>query len=233
MNRNITNFIRYILDNFLPPIIRDNKFFMFPMFYIWFKGKNVSKLMEFKTYFHKLSKAEYSKLYNSLSIMSNDRGTDLNKESLATIIDDLKDSKDDTVIDVGCGRGMLLKFLQKNGFKNLHGCDILDQVDLGNIPYTQTSIESLSFSDKQFDVVICSHTLEHLPDLEIVINELKRIVRKKLIIVVPCQRYYHYTFDLHIHFFPEKSYLENAVNMENFICKKIKNDLLFIGSANE
>lgn len=45
MNRNLTNAIRFILDECIPPIIRDSKLFMYPLFYIWFKGKNIEKVM--------------------------------------------------------------------------------------------------------------------------------------------------------------------------------------------
>src|ERR1035438_10467524 len=48
MKREITNTVRYLIDNWLPPVIRDNKFFMYPVFYYWFKGKNIDKIMNFK-----------------------------------------------------------------------------------------------------------------------------------------------------------------------------------------
>jgi hypothetical protein len=50
MNRRLTNTIRFVMDELLPPIIRDNKYFMYPFFYIWYKGNNVKVHMEFKNF---------------------------------------------------------------------------------------------------------------------------------------------------------------------------------------
>ncbi|MFM2048604.1 MAG: hypothetical protein RI955_1152, partial [Bacteroidota bacterium] len=41
MNRSLTNTIRFILDECIPPLIRDSRWFMYPFFYIWYKGKKV------------------------------------------------------------------------------------------------------------------------------------------------------------------------------------------------
>jgi hypothetical protein len=48
---------------------------------------------------------------------------------------------------------------------------------------------------------VCSHTLEHIPDLWRAAAELRRVARR-VVVVVPRQRYYRYTFDYHLHFFP-------------------------------
>jgi hypothetical protein len=58
---------------------------------------------------------------------------------------------------------------------------------------------------------------------------LKRIARKQLVITVPCQRYYYYTLDLHIHFFPLKSMLINAMGIDNHTCVNQAGDLVYIG----
>ena len=96
------------------------------------------------------------------------------------------------------------------------------------------NIESLPFADKQFDIVTCSHTLEHVLDLPKAISELKRVARK-LIITVPKQRYYNYTFDLHIHFFPQISYLLKYINepTENITYKNIKGDWTVVVTLNK
>jgi len=88
------------------------------------------------------------------------------------------------------------------------------------------NIEALPFPDKAFDVVICSHTLEHVLDLPKAISELKRIAKTKLIITVPKQRYYLYTFDLHIHFFHQISYLLKYIDVDkaNVQYKSINGD---------
>ena len=72
------------------------------------------------------------------------------------------------------------------------------------IDFRAVNIEDLPFIDSAFDTVVCTHTLEHVLDIERAISELRRVAKKRLIIVVPKQRPYKYTFDLHIHFFPYK-----------------------------
>ncbi|MDR1758272.1 MAG: class I SAM-dependent methyltransferase [Bacteroidales bacterium] len=75
------------------------------------------------------------------------------------------------------------------------------------------NIENMPFEDNAFDVVICNHTLEHVLNIQKAVSELKRITRTKLIVTVPKQRYYHYTLDEHINFFPEVSYLLKALEI--------------------
>ena len=228
MNRNLTNVIRYFMDEWLPPVIRDNKYLMYPLFYIWYKGKHVEKRMEFKRVFHKLTREEYGAFYEMTDSLSHDRPTDLNQQSIEHIISQIP-SKDSKIIDIGCGRGYFLKILQERGYTNISGTDLFDELDLGSATYYKTDIEHMPFVDGEFEVVICSHTIEHVLDLDMAITELKRITKDRLIITVPRQKYYHYTFDLHIHFFPEESYLANAIKMKQYTCTNKNGDWTYVG----
>ena len=206
LSRKITNFIRAILDEGLPPFIRDNRILMYPLFYIWFKGKNVRRFMEFKSVFHNLSEEEFSKYYEDYDYIAV-RETDLSNNSIDFIIKSLGDNKQVSIADIGCGSGYVLKQISDHGFTNLLGVDLVARSNYENIPTTTGNIEALPFPDNHFDIVICSHTLEHVLDLPKAISELKRVAKHKLIVTVPRQRYYRYTFDLHIHFFPQISFL--------------------------
>ena len=233
MKRSLTNRIRFFMDECLPPIIRDNKYLMYPLFHIWYKGKNVRKMMEFKSEMHKIGEKEYEELYGEKHSLSHDRPTDLSHQSIQYIIAQLGADKNQKILDVGCGRGYFLDLLKKEGFTNLYGCDLIDYPKLEGVSYSKENIEKLTYEDHSFDVVIVSHTLEHIPDLDKAVSELKRITKNKIIVTVPCQRYYHYTFDLHIHFFPEESYVCNMMQMENYTCEKINGDWTFIGYNSE
>jgi ubiquinone/menaquinone biosynthesis C-methylase UbiE len=217
------------MDNFLPPVLRDNKYFMYPIFILWYKGKNVKKLMEFKSVFHSLSEEEfkhYYEIYDSLPV----RETDLMQKSIDFIFSHIGTDKCQNIIDVGCGNGYLLKLLKQNGYANLFGLDINTDFKDDIIRIYNGNICALPFADKQFDTVICNHTLEHVLDLPKAVSELKRIAKQKLIITVPCQRYYRYTFDLHVNFFPQESYVINSFSntyMEGG-CKKIQGDWSYI-----
>lgn len=225
LSRRITNFIRAILDECIPPFIRDNRFFMYPMFYIWFKGKNVKKMMEFKSVFHKLSEEEFAKYYQEYDYIA-DRPTDLSNESIKFIINSLGNNKECSIADIGCGYGYVLKQISDKGYTNLTGVDLVPKSNYEEISVIAGNIESLPFPDSHFDVVLCSHTLEHVLDLPKAISELKRITKHKLIITVPRQRYYRYTFDLHIHFFPQISFLLKHLNLpeSQVEYKSIKSD---------
>lgn len=228
MNKNITIVLRYILDELLPPFIRNSKFFMYPLFFLWYKGKNVSKLMDFKKTFHLLNEKEFEKYYEIHSAPQ--RITDISSAVGKFIFEKLNGDNPKKIIDVGCGNGYLLKGLQKKGFSNLTGFDIIERdFKAYDISFVKGNIESLPFQDKEFDVVICNQTLEHIINFDKAVSEIKRICKEKVIISVPCQKYYLYTFDLHINFFPIESYLINSLKFERYECIKFSGTWVFIG----
>lgn len=228
MTRNVTNLIRFFMDELMPPILRDNKYLMYPLFMIWYKGKNVNKLMEFKERFHELSDEEFTHYYEIYDSLPN-RETDLAKESVDFIFEELKGLENKSILEVGCGNGYLLKRLHERGFKNLTGADILPEVNHGDIKTVSANIESLPFQDGEYDVVICNHTLEHVINLDAAVNEVKRVAGYKLLVTVPCQRYNRYTFDLHTNFFPQKSYFMQAMKWPGARCEKRGGDWSFSG----
>ncbi len=227
MKRTVTNIIRYLMDECLPPIIRDNKYFMYPFYYYAYKGKDIKTAMNFKSLIYSLSEREYRDFYGNLNSISRNRKTDLNDASIKYIIDNLSNTAKN-LIDIGCGHGYFLKQLKDTDLK-LFGCDIAtidNSLDYYNI---KCNIEKLPFKDKQFDIVTCSHTLEHILNPEKAISELKRITKNQLIIIVPCQRYFYYTLDEHVNFFPIKEKLTSLIGINNNNCKKIWGDWVYIG----
>ena len=150
MGRRLTNIIRFFMDEFLPPIVRDNKYFMYPFFYIWYKGKNVKDHMEFKSLAYQWTQKEFEDFYNSLDSLAKDRATNISGPCLNFILDHL-DREADSILDVGCGNDY---FLNKAAGLNyeIHGSDILKKVDIKNGTYHVGNIEQLPFPDKQFDI---------------------------------------------------------------------------------
>jgi len=225
MGRKLTNAIRYCLDEMLPPFIRDNYYCMYPLFYIWYKGKNVKRFMNFKSVFHKLSEAEFEQYYKDYDSLPT-RETDLSTDTIKFIIHHLDTDKSMKILDVGCGSGYMLHQIQNQGYENLVGVDLVNHLKYPNIALQPANIEKLPFEDKSFDTVICSHTLEHVINIQQAIKELKRVAAKKLIITIPRQRYFKYTFDLHIHFFPQISYFLNLLEIDEskILYKNIEGD---------
>lgn len=216
------------MDTLLPPFLRDSKWFMYPMFHIWYKGKNVQKLMDFKQRFHELSEEEYAEYYRIHRPLTG-RGTDMSRECLQFVKDHVGEDKGQAIVDIGCGSGYMLNQLKEWGYTNLSGSDIIE-IDLGpDIDFKQGNIEHLPYPDNAFDTVICNHTIEHVLNPQKAISELKRITRKRLIITTPVQKFSKYTFDLHLNFFPIKSYLLHLIQIPDNKCVNNKGDWSFVG----
>jgi ubiquinone/menaquinone biosynthesis C-methylase UbiE len=108
-----------------------------------------------------------------------------------------------TILDAACGRGYLLqKILEANPNTKCVGVDISPSIRDVNIVCKKADITALPFADNSFDTVLCTHALEHIREPQKALAELIRVTRKRLIVVVPRQREYRYTVDLHVNFFP-------------------------------
>jgi ubiquinone/menaquinone biosynthesis C-methylase UbiE len=135
------------------------------------------------------------------------------------------------VLDVGCGRGFVANILSKK--YQVTASDIIIGKHLRTrypkVKFHKAAIEELLFPNASFDTVICTHTLEHVKDIKLAITELRRVAKKRLIIVVPKQRPYKYTFDLHLHFFPyASSFLHAIKSKKGNQCEVIDHDLFYI-----
>ena len=236
MNRSVTNAIRYVLDELLPPVLRDARWFMYPFFYIWYKRNpaQVKLMMDFKALAYDMTEEEFINAYRNLDCMARDRPTDLNNASINYMLTML-DPTATSLMDVGCGNGYWLnKVGEKHPQLKLTGCDLYDNVaTLKNADYVKGSIYELPFADNAFDIVTCHHTIEHLRELPDAINELKRVAKKQLIIVTPRQRYYFYTMDMHLNFYPIAAYLQQAILVKDNICKDMQGDWVYIGKLNK
>lgn len=228
MNRFVTNTIRFIIDECIPPVIRDSKLFMYPFFRIWFKGNNIKKYMTFKSDVFNYSEKEFADFYKNRNSIATKRLTDLSNISIKHMLQNF-DEKAENIIDIGCGSGYFLNKVKQNTSLKTLGCDIVNNLKYDDITFLHGNIENLPFEDKSFDIVTCHHTLEHVINLKQAISELKRVAKYQVIIVVPCQRYYYYTLDEHIWFFPYKELLEHYVDMEKHTCDKIWSDWVYFG----
>ena len=94
------------------------------------------------------------------------------------------------VLDVGCGRGVILGSLADRGFE-VHGVEISADAVAGADPRAKIRIAA-RLSDARFDAacfdeIVIWHVLEHLPDPRGTLAEARRILRPggKLIVAVP------------------------------------------------
>jgi SAM-dependent methyltransferase len=209
LSRNAAVAVQYILDEWLPPRLRDSKWFM----YLPMKLVLRDAAREFMTFKHGIftaSAAEYRALYERTNHIGSLQGeTDLNERCLAAILARVQGRE---VLEVGCGRGFLAGRLAAHN--DVTACDIVIGTGLRDrypdVTFREADIESLPFADGAFEVVVCTHTLEHVRNLAKAVAELRRVARDQLIIVVPRQRPYKYGFNLHTHFFPYRWSIESA-----------------------
>jgi SAM-dependent methyltransferase len=200
MRRETTNVIRAVLEEALPPMVRDSK----PMRWLFRRhwGDLVDDIERFRERIPFVTDREYREIYERMPRIQNE--TD-NSEACLERIDGAIHGE--TVLDVGCGTGFLLDHLKHaRPDLALTGVDFIIEEGTRtrhlDIRFEQANIEKLPFADRSFDTVICTHVLEHILEFRQALSELRRVARRRLIIVVPQEREYRFTFNPHLHFFP-------------------------------
>lgn len=230
LDRNITIGINWLLENLIPPVFRDCRTFM--KFVIWpAYGKRTKYLLDFKDKLPKLSDEEINHYYELIADapINRRRSTDVNKKCIQYIT---KNIKGQSVLDAACGRGFMLTHLLENykGKIKIVGCDIV--LPKYNFPkeiqLVQGNLTSLPFADNEFDTVICTHALEHIRQYKKAIGELIRVSTKRVIIIIPCQREYRYTVDLHVNFCPYMYRFQEFVGIPQASYYKIQGDFVCV-----
>ena len=224
LHRNITVVVNYLLDNIVPPVLRDRKWFMGPIIRVAY-GANTKVLLEFKEKLPFMSEDELSGYYDlTKDAPINNRESDLNSACIDYILANISGK---SVLDTAYGRGYLLKKIaEKYPDIQVHGSDIVVR-DIG-IPCTQASIYALPFENQNFDTVLCTMALEHIPDHKKALDELLRVAKTRLIVVVPKQREYRYTPDFHVHFFPYLYRFKTFIGIEDAEYLELKGDFLCV-----
>lgn len=229
----LTNRLRHAMDYWLPRRVRDSRWFMYPFFFIWFRGRNVELAMDFKSLTPGMTTGEFREACRTVVSLGEDRESDTNPRALAHVLSLLPTAG--SLLDVGCGRGHFLRAVQRQpGLERLQltGCDLVERSETGAARYTVADVEALPFGDASFDVVTCFHTLEHVRDLRRAIAELRRVTASRLVIVVPRQRAFHHTLDLHLQFFETPDDLRRALG-EHVPVDQFGSDLIAVVKTHE
>lgn len=89
-----------------------------------------------------------------------------------------------TLLDVGCGRGEIVEWSNRKGFKAI-GTEIVPYlIDKKQVVYAE--INDLPFGENTFDYITCLDVIEHLlPGVEIeAFNEFKRVARDRILMTI-------------------------------------------------
>ena len=115
-----------------------------------------------------------------------------------------------SAFEIGCGEGMLLHALEKCGMK-VAGCEMNRAVAAKGVENPGVDIrtkpfENLELQEKNCDLVISFHTLEHMRFPENVLAKVARILLSdgSVLIEVPCGEEEYDNTD-HLNFFSENS----------------------------
>lgn len=237
MRRESVNFIRYVLEEWIPPALRDSA----PMRWLFrlYWGRFVDDLEKFRANIHAVTPDEYADIYRRMPRIQ--EGTDNSEACIARLA---ALTLPGSVCDVGCGTGYLLGELARRTAgapaqaatpaRSWTGVDF--QIEPGirerhpGVRFLEAGVEALPFADREFDTVICTHVLEHVLDIQRTIAELRRVARRRLLVVVPLEREYRFTFNPHVHFFPyPHSFLRHIAPVPAHArCEVIGRDLLYV-----
>jgi len=94
--------------------------------------------------------------------------------------------KDACILDIGFGTGVVIYEFWKQGYE-VYGCEVVKEaIDgfLGRFPNCKNSVSlqeadavQLFYPNRTFDLVICSHVLEHIPEDKKCIQEIHRVLK--------------------------------------------------------
>ncbi|NCS97525.1 MAG: class I SAM-dependent methyltransferase [Candidatus Pacebacteria bacterium] len=107
----------------------------------------------------------------------------------------LNDQFNARILDIGCGLGHFLHYLEANGFKNYVGIDLSPEiVDVcrkssyfnGKNVHNASVLQYLKSSKKKFDFIIMNDVIEHIPYDEIIptIKLIKTKMKRKGILII-------------------------------------------------
>jgi 2-polyprenyl-3-methyl-5-hydroxy-6-metoxy-1,4-benzoquinol methylase len=100
----------------------------------------------------------------------------------------------ESVLDVGCGEGVLThQWATQLGERRIVGIDLDDDKLKAewatrrrpNLEYRTLAAEHMPFADGEFDMACAIEVLEHVPDPEHTVAEMARVARRHLLVSVP------------------------------------------------
>jgi ubiquinone/menaquinone biosynthesis C-methylase UbiE len=129
-----------------------------------------------------------------------------------------------SLLDVGCGRGEVLRLAQDMGLSPVNGTEVVPALMGPGIVYAEA--HDLPFPDRSYDHVTCFDVLEHLtPDDTVpALRELERVARRTVTVTVADYPHVFRGVDLHVN---RRPYREWQALLEQLFGARLK----FMGAA--
>lgn len=99
-----------------------------------------------------------------------------------------------SLLDIGCGGGIVSCQLFKMGIKNITAIDsLLENIEIAKdyseknsiaVNFCHKSVEDLVVSKIEYDVVICLEVLEHIEDWRLFVDNIKKILKKDGLLII-------------------------------------------------
>ena len=142
-------------------------------------------------------------------------------------------SKKGNILDIGAGTGDFLTVAKKNNW-NVSGIEPnTSAIELAQKKGVALDQTTSIFKDNEFDVITMWHVLEHVPDLDQQIKEIKRILKKGGYAFIAVPNFKSYDADYYKEFWAaydvprhlwhfSKNSIEKLFSREGFVLQKIK-----------
>lgn len=93
-------------------------------------------------------------------------------------------SKESRILDVGCGNGVFLIYLQRTGFNNLLGIDSYLPNDIHYDNGVSLLKKRINDLDEKYDLITLNHSFEHMPDPFDVMQTLYRLLKPSGLLLI-------------------------------------------------
>ena len=116
------------------------------------------------------------------------------------ILESFKKKSKGSLLDVGCGDGLISCFLAENGFK-LKGIDIEKKaIKLAreNCSLADFEVKDIFEVNEQLDYLLASEVIEHLSDPDDFLRKIDQLFRREALITTPNKNYYKQPNPYHV-----------------------------------
>ena len=136
-------------------------------------------MKEKRKYQYNFSKILHKQMYDSV-------GREKKANTMIAVLKDYLrvDLKSLSLLDVGCSTGFISAYLA-DYFGQVFGIDIDEQaIDFArnnfkqdNLEFNKSDSQQIKFSENTFEVVICAHVYEHVPNAQKLMAEIYRVLK--------------------------------------------------------